>query len=179
MYQRAQKGIGYLAQEASVFRKLSVENNILAVLEIHYPNKEERLANWTTSFRISLQPCPHTEEILLSGRAPTNEIAVLWLANPSFILLDEPFCGMPKNISNEEAGTANSVFRIGDTIITPSDDTILHGVTRRTIIELAQHWGYKAEQAMSLSELIDGIKEGIVTDAFAAGTAATLDTIST
>src|SRR5690606_5985859 len=42
MYQRAQKGIGYLAQEASVFRKLSVEDNILAVLEIHHPNKEER-----------------------------------------------------------------------------------------------------------------------------------------
>ena len=44
MYKRAQKGIGYLAQEASVFRKLAVENNIMAVLEIHYPNKEERKA---------------------------------------------------------------------------------------------------------------------------------------
>ncbi|MCL8001131.1 LPS export ABC transporter ATP-binding protein, partial [Brucella sp. 21LCYQ03] len=42
MYQRAQRGIGYLAQEASVFRKITVENNILAVLEIHYPNKQER-----------------------------------------------------------------------------------------------------------------------------------------
>ncbi|EEI92660.1 branched-chain-amino-acid transaminase [Sphingobacterium spiritivorum ATCC 33300] len=80
----------------------------------------------------------------------------------------------------EEAGTANLVFRIGDTIITPHDDTILHGVTRRTIIELAQHWGYKAEQRhVSVQELIDGIKEGIVTDAFAAGTAATLTPIST
>src|SRR5690606_6413753 len=44
MYRRAQKGIGYLAQEASVFRKLSVEDNILAVLEIHYKDKEERKA---------------------------------------------------------------------------------------------------------------------------------------
>ncbi|WP_270088384.1 branched-chain amino acid aminotransferase [Sphingobacterium sp. SYP-B4668] len=80
----------------------------------------------------------------------------------------------------EEAGTANLVFRIGDTIITPHDDTILHGVTRRTIVELAQHWGYKIEQRhVSVEELINGIKEGIVSDAFAAGTAATLTPIST
>jgi len=80
----------------------------------------------------------------------------------------------------EEAGTANLVFRIGDTIITPHDDTILHGVTRRTIVELAQHWGYKTEQRhVSVEELINGIKEGIVSDAFAAGTAATLTPIST
>ena len=52
MYQRAQKGIGYLAQEASVFRKLSVENNILAVLEIHYPNKQERLAKQKKLFSL-------------------------------------------------------------------------------------------------------------------------------
>src|SRR5690606_27661206 len=41
----------------------------------------------------------------------------------------------------EEAGTANLLFRVGDTIITPSSDTILHGITRRTIIEIARHWG--------------------------------------
>ena len=79
----------------------------------------------------------------------------------------------------EEAGTANLIFRIGDTIITPHDQTILHGVTRRSIIELAQHWGYKAEQRhVSVQELIDGIKAGQVTEAFAAGTAATLTPIS-
>ncbi|WP_099365522.1 branched-chain amino acid aminotransferase [Sphingobacterium sp. 1.A.4] len=75
----------------------------------------------------------------------------------------------------EEAGTANLIFRIGDTIITPHGDTILHGVTRRTIMELAERWGYKAEQRkVSVQELIDGIKEGKVTEAFAAGTAATI-----
>ncbi len=75
----------------------------------------------------------------------------------------------------EEAGTANLIFRIGDTIITPHGDTILHGVTRRTIMELAEKWGYKAEQRkVSVQELIDGIKEGKVTEAFAAGTAATI-----
>ncbi|UIR56278.1 branched-chain amino acid aminotransferase [Sphingobacterium sp. SRCM116780] len=80
----------------------------------------------------------------------------------------------------EEAGTANLIFRIGDCIITPHGDTILHGVTRRTIMELAESWGYKTEQRkVSVKELIDGIKAGIVTDAFAAGTAATLTPIAT
>ena len=75
----------------------------------------------------------------------------------------------------EEAGTANLIFRIGDTIITPHGDTILHGVTRRTIMELAEKWGYKTEQRkVSVEELIEGIKNGTVTEAFAAGTAATI-----
>lgn len=79
----------------------------------------------------------------------------------------------------EEAGTANLIFRIGDTIITPHGDTILHGVTRRTIMELAEKWGYRAEQRkVSIQELIDGIKAGTVTEAFAAGTAATITDIS-
>ncbi len=80
----------------------------------------------------------------------------------------------------EEAGTANLVFRIGDTIITPHGDTILHGVTRRTIMEVAAHWGFKAEERkVSVEELIEGIKDGTVKEAFAAGTAATLTPIST
>lgn len=75
----------------------------------------------------------------------------------------------------EEAGTANLIFRIGDTIITPHGDTILHGVTRRTIMQLAEEWGFKAEQRkVSVQELIDGIKAGKVSEAFAAGTAATI-----
>jgi branched-chain amino acid aminotransferase len=78
----------------------------------------------------------------------------------------------------EEAGTANLIFRIGDSIITPHGDTILHGVTRRTIMSLAEKWGYKAEQRkVSVQELIDGIKSGVVTEAFAAGTAATITQI--
>jgi len=75
----------------------------------------------------------------------------------------------------EEAGTANLIFRIGDTIITPHSETILHGVTRRTIMELAEHWGFKAEQRfVSVQELIEGIESGEVSEAFAAGTAATV-----
>lgn len=79
----------------------------------------------------------------------------------------------------EEAGTANLIFRIGDKIITPHGDTILHGVTRRTIIELAEKWGYQTEQRkVSVQELLDGIKDGSVSEAFAAGTAATITHIS-
>ncbi|HWK99240.1 MAG TPA: branched-chain amino acid aminotransferase [Parapedobacter sp.] len=79
----------------------------------------------------------------------------------------------------EEAGTANLLFRVGDTIITPSSETILHGITRRSIIEIARHWGYQAEERkVSVRELIEGIENGSVTEAFAAGTAATLTPIS-
>lgn len=79
----------------------------------------------------------------------------------------------------EEAGTANLVFRVGDTIITPSSDTILHGITRRTIVEIARHWGYQVEERkVSVKELVDGIEDGSVTEAFAAGTAATLTPIT-
>lgn len=79
----------------------------------------------------------------------------------------------------EEAGTANLIFRIGDKIITPHGDTILHGVTRRTIIALADKWGYQTEQRnVSVAELLEGIDNGTVTEAFAAGTAATITHIS-
>lgn len=75
----------------------------------------------------------------------------------------------------EEAGTANLIFRIGDTIITPSSETILEGITRLSILDIARKWGYKVEERKVLvKELIEGIENGTVTDAFAAGTAATI-----
>lgn len=96
MYQRAQKGIGYLAQEASVFRKLSVENNILAVLEIHYPNNEERLAKLEellTEFSLH-RVRKNRGDLLSGGERRRTEIARALGANPHFILLDEPFAGV-------------------------------------------------------------------------------------
>lgn len=75
----------------------------------------------------------------------------------------------------EEAGTANLIFRIGDTIITPSSETILEGITRLSILDIARKWGYKVEERkVSVKELLEGIENGTVTDAFAAGTAATI-----
>ena len=95
MFQRAQKGIGYLAQEASVFRKLSVENNILAVLEIHYPNKKERLEKLEELTEFSLHRVRKNRGDLLSGgERRRTEIARALAANPNFILLDEPFAGV-------------------------------------------------------------------------------------
>lgn len=96
MFRRAQKGIGYLAQEASVFRKLSVENNILAVLEIHYPNKEERKEKLEELLKeFSLNRVRNNRGDLLSGgERRRTEIARALAANPNFILLDEPFAGV-------------------------------------------------------------------------------------
>ncbi len=96
MYRRAQKGIGYLAQEASVFRKLSVEDNILAILEMSKMSKEEqrdKLEELINEF--SLQKVRKSNGDLLSGgERRRTEIARALAANPNFILLDEPFAGV-------------------------------------------------------------------------------------
>lgn len=96
MYRRAQKGIGYLAQEASVFRKLSVEDNILAVLEIHYKEKEERkekLEELINEFSLN-KVRKNRGDLLSGGERRRTEIARALAANPNFILLDEPFAGV-------------------------------------------------------------------------------------
>lgn len=96
MYKRAQRGIGYLAQEASVFRKLSVENNILAVLEIHYPNaaeRKEKLEELLSEFSLN-RVRKNRGDLLSGGERRRTEIARALAANPHFILLDEPFAGV-------------------------------------------------------------------------------------
>src|SRR5690606_15372290 len=112
MYRRAQKGIGYLAQEASVFRKLAVENKIMAVLEIHYPDKAERrekLEELLAEF--SLNRVRHNRGDLLSGgERRRTEIARALAANPNFILLDEPFAGVDP-IAAEEIQTIVSKLK--------------------------------------------------------------------
>jgi lipopolysaccharide export system ATP-binding protein len=96
MYRRAQKGIGYLTQEASVFRKLTVEDNIMAILEMTDLSKEEQKAKLEELIEeFSLEKVRKNRGDLLSGgERRRTEIARALAADPKFILLDEPFAGV-------------------------------------------------------------------------------------
>lgn len=96
VYKRAQQGIGYLAQEASVFRKMTVENNIRSILEMTSMTKEEqrdKLESLISEF--SLQKVRHNlGDQLSGGERRRTEIARCLAINPKFIMLDEPFAGV-------------------------------------------------------------------------------------
>jgi lipopolysaccharide export system ATP-binding protein len=96
MYKRAQQGIGYLAQEASIFRKLSVEDNILSVLQLTKLSKTEQEAKLESLIdEFGLQHIRTNRGDLLSGgERRRTEIARCLATDPKFILLDEPFAGV-------------------------------------------------------------------------------------
>ncbi len=96
MYKRSQLGIGYLPQEVSVFRKLSVEDNVLAILEMGKLSKKERLEKLEQLLNdFSLQHVRKNQGARLSGgEKRRTEIARALATDPKFVLLDEPFAGV-------------------------------------------------------------------------------------
>ena len=96
MYKRAQKGIGYLAQEASVFRKLSVEDNILSVLQmtnLGKPKQKEKMESLLEEFGLE-HIRKNRGDLLSGGERRRTEIARALATDPKFVLLDEPFAGV-------------------------------------------------------------------------------------
>jgi lipopolysaccharide export system ATP-binding protein len=103
MHRRARGGMGYLAQDASVFRKLTVEENLLAILELTPLDKSERQERCEKLLSdLNLDHVRHTRGIALSGgERRRTEIARTLATNPYFILLDEPFTGVDPLVRQE------------------------------------------------------------------------------
>ncbi len=114
MYKRAKMGIGYLPQEASIFRKLSVEDNLKAVLEMTSLTKQEqrdKLESLLDEFRLQLVR-KNNGDTLSGGERRRTEIARALAVDPKFILLDEPFAGVdPIAVEDIQAIVARLKFR--------------------------------------------------------------------
>ena len=106
IYQRAQRGVGYLAQEASVFRDLTVEENILAVLQMTTLSKKEQLDK--TEELLHEFSLTHVRKnlgrVLSGGERRRTEIARALAVDPKFVLLDEPFAGVDPIATEEIQG---------------------------------------------------------------------------
>ncbi|MEO7989077.1 MAG: LPS export ABC transporter ATP-binding protein [Chryseolinea sp.] len=113
MYQRARKGVGYLAQEASVFRKLTVEENILSVLEMRNMGKQQRKEKTDMLIEeFSLQKVRKNLGMSLSGgERRRTEIARALAVDPNFVLLDEPFAGVDPIAVEEIQGIVSKLKR--------------------------------------------------------------------
>jgi lipopolysaccharide export system ATP-binding protein len=126
MYKRAKMGIGYLPQEASVFRKLSVEDNILAVLEMTSLNRDERHQKLETLIsEFHLQHVRKSNgDVVSGGERRRTEIARALATDPKFILLDEPFAGIdPIAVEDIQAIVARLKYRNIGILITDHNVT--------------------------------------------------------
>jgi lipopolysaccharide export system ATP-binding protein len=113
MYKRARLGIGYLPQEPSIFRKMSVEDNIMAILELQRLNKAERKERLERLLEdLSITHIRKSKGFMLSGGERRRcEIARALATNPKFILLDEPFAGIDPIAVEEIIGIVRSLRR--------------------------------------------------------------------
>lgn len=137
MYKRAQKGIGYLAQEASVFRKLSVEDNIMAVLQFTELSKKEqkmKLESLIEEFNIG-HVRKNRGDLLSGGERRRTEIARCLASDPNFILLDEPFAGVdPIAVEDIQSIVAHLKDRNIGILITDHDVQATLAITDRTYL---------------------------------------------
>ncbi len=137
MYKRAEKGIGYLAQEASVFRKLSVEDNILSVLQFTKLSKKEqhlKLESLIEEFNIG-HVRKNRGDLLSGGERRRTEIARCLASDPNFILLDEPFAGVdPIAVEDIQSIVAHLKDRNIGILITDHDVQATLAITDRTYL---------------------------------------------
>lgn len=126
MYKRAQLGIGYLPQEASIFRKLTVEENIMAVLEMTKFSKavqKEKMEALLEEFRLT-HVRKSNGDVLSGGERRRTEIARALAVDPKFILLDEPFAGIdPIAVEDIQAVVARLKFKNIGILITDHNVT--------------------------------------------------------
>ena len=137
MYKRAQKGIGYLAQEASIFRKLSVEDNIMSVLQFTDLSKKEqkiKLESLIEEFNIG-HVRKNRGDLLSGGERRRTEIARCLASDPKFILLDEPFAGVdPIAVEDIQSIVAHLKDRNISILITDHDVQATLSITDRTYL---------------------------------------------
>ena len=137
MYKRAQKGIGYLAQEASIFRKLSVEDNIMSVLQFTDLSKKQqkiKLESLIEEFNIG-HVRKNRGDLLSGGERRRTEIARCLASDPNFILLDEPFAGVdPIAVEDIQSIVAHLKDRNFGILITDHDVQATLAITDRTYL---------------------------------------------
>ena len=137
MYKRAQKGIGYLAQEASIFRKLSVEDNIMFVLQFTDLSKKQqkiKLESLIEEFNIN-HVRKNRGDLLSGGERRRTEIARCLASDPNFILLDEPLAGVdPIAVEDIQSIVAHLKDRNIGILITDHDVQATLAITDRTYL---------------------------------------------
>lgn len=137
MYKRAQKGIGYLPQEASVFRKLSVEDNIMSVLQFTKLSRKEqkdKLESLIEEFHIG-HVRKNRGDLLSGGERRRTEIARCLASDPNFILLDEPFAGVdPIAVEDIQSIVAHLKDRNIGILITDHDVQATLAITDKTYL---------------------------------------------